>query len=222
MDEESFLRRYCWSAAFVLVGVCIVAFIANVLLSGGDTKKRVLETVAIRVIPPAPPPPPPPKTEPPPEPPKIVEHMERQEKVPDKPKEATKSQPPPALGLDAKGSGPGDGFGLAGRPGGEGLIGGGSAGGGGRFGAYASTIQTQIEQRLRKNDKLAHAQYRLAYKLWISESGKPERVELLSSSGNPAIDALIKETLTSMPSFQAPPKDMPQPVILGTSALRQG
>ncbi len=46
--------------------------------------------------------------------------------------------------IDAKGEGPGDLFGLGGKPGGRGLL-----GGGGRYVPYASMFQAQIAEVLR-------------------------------------------------------------------------
>src|SRR5262249_24003545 len=148
----------------------------------------------------------------------------------EKPKEAppkplAKSEPLPGpLGLDAKGEGPGDAFGLSGKPGGNGLLGGGDGGGGGggsKWGWYVSLVQSQIEEALRKNDKTRSAKLRIAVLLWPDATGRIDRVQLMSSSGDAGIDEAIKnEVLIGLKLREPPPKDMPVPIVTRVTARR--
>jgi hypothetical protein len=178
----------------------------------------VVETVQLKLVPP-PPPPPPPKVEKPPEPPKAMEQPKMKEDKPvEKPKE--KDEPPPQpLALDAKGAAGSDAFGLAGRPGGADYIGGSGGGSGSRFGGYASLIQSQIQDALKKDDRLRNGRYRISLSVWLSPAGRAERVALNSTTGDREMDEHIQQALLAMPPLRdAPPRDLPQPVRLRIDA----
>jgi hypothetical protein len=147
----------------------------------------------------------------------------KQDKPPDKPKEAAKpDEPPPGpLALDAKGEGPGDAFGLGGKPGGNGLLGGGGGGGGGGNGWYTGQVQAKIQQALAKDPTLAKLHWRLAFELWIDATGKVERVQLVTSTGVAENDELIRRALLNVSTLDPPPKDITLPVVVGTSMVRQ-
>jgi outer membrane biosynthesis protein TonB len=145
----------------------------------------------------------------------------KQEIIEEKPVDIPKDAPPDAkddplpgpLGLDDAGKGPGD---LLGRPGGRGLIGGGGGGGGGgsRWGWYASIVQAQIEAALRANERTRHAVMRIQVRLWPDATGRINRVQLVSSTGNNELDAVIRDqVLSGMTLREPPPKDMPMPII---------
>ena len=148
-----------------------------------------------------------------------------EEKPMDVPKETPPddSEPPPGpLGLDDAGKGPGD---LLGRPGGRGLIGGGGGGGGGgtRWGWYASIVQTQIEAALRANERTRHAVMQIQVRLWPDSTGRINRVQLVSSSGNSDLDAVIRDQiLGGMTLREPPPKDMPLPIVTRVTARSPG
>lgn len=230
-DEEpqTFRERY---GPWIGGGVAIVAIglAAIFLLPGkGDREppKRVHEVTMVKILPPPPPPPPPPPQQPVQQQ-KMVEQP--QMKMPEikqetpQPKAPKPDQPPPGpLGLDAKGTGPGDAFGLAGRPGGNGLLGGSGEGGGGgsKWGWYATMVQTQIEDALRSNKKTRDAQLRIEVRIWSDADGRIERVKLGSSTGNAEIDAAIeKEVLAGLKLRQPPPKDMPMPIVMRVTERR--
>ncbi|MGC2780781.1 MAG: energy transducer TonB [Bradyrhizobium sp.] len=190
--------------------------------------RQVHEITLLNITPP-PPPPPPPKVAPPVEQ-KMIEQSKmaepefKEDKPVDKPqdkpvKDAKDDQPPGPLSLDAKATGPGDLFGLGGKPGGSPYGGGG--GGGSRWGWYASIIQQQIEAALRANDKTKKAIIRVQISLWADSSGRVSRVQLLSSTGDAALDqALRDDVLGSLMLRQPPPKDMPMPIVTRVTASR--
>lgn len=191
---------------------------------------RQVHEITLLAITPPPPPPPPPKVAPPVEQkmidqPKMAEPEFKEEKPVDKPqdkpvKDAKDDQPPGPLSLDAKATGPGDLFGLGGKPGGS-PYGSGGGGGGSRWGWYASMIQQQIESALRANDKTKKAVIRVQISLWADSSGRVSRVQLLSSTGDAALDqALRDDVLGNLTLRQPPPKDMPMPIVTRVTASR--
>jgi len=218
------LRR----VAGVLIGVAAIAVIVSairMIVTGDDIPppKKVHEITLLKIVPPPPPPPPPPK---PPEE-KMIEQTPVRQEIPeekpvDRPKDRPKmddkkaDEPPPGpLALDAKAVGPGDSFNLGGKPGGQGLLGGGGGGGGGsRWGWYASIVQKQIEAALRANAKTRNAVLQVQIRLWADASGRISRIQLMSTTGNPQIDAVIRnEVLSGVMLREPPPKDMPMPMV---------
>ncbi|MFD2183692.1 TonB C-terminal domain-containing protein [Rhodoplanes azumiensis] len=203
-----------------------------VLLSGDpEPPRKVQDLTVVAILPPPPPPPPPPEREPPPPEQKVVEQTPvKQEIIEEKPveipKEAppddTKSDAPPdgPLGLDDAGKGPGD---LLGRPGGRGIIGGGGGGGGGgtKWGWYAAIVQSQIEAALRANERTRYAVMQVQVRLWSDGTGRVNRVQLVSSTGNPELDAVIQnDVLGRLTLREPPPRDMPMPIITRVMARR--
>ena len=221
-DDTPSWRRY---GAAALAGLVLISAGYGVyrLVSGDSPKKRVIEVMSLKMIPP--PPPPPPKEEPPPPPPKVVE---QKIEPPPTPQDAPKNDaPPPAdapLALDAQGSGGGDAFGLAARPGGTPLLLGAGNGNGGPagngFGRYASLMQDQIGRHLRQDDKLNTAKFRATIRVWLTNGGKVDRVQVLRTTGDTQLDRLIEQEIGTMPALpEAPPREMPQPVIVRIGAL---
>jgi outer membrane biosynthesis protein TonB len=218
-------RRYALMGGTGTVVIALLAAGVLTLLSGDkDPPRKVSELTIINVTPPPPPPPPPPPEQQPEQ--KMVEQTPVKEMIEQQPVETPRdtppdssNEPPPGpLGLDAAGNGPGD---LLGRPGGRGLIGGGGGGGGGgsRWGWYASIVQSQIEAALRANEKTRHAVMRIQVRLWPDVMGRINRVQLMSSTGNTELDAVIRDQiLGGMTLREPPPKDMPMPIITRVTA----
>jgi protein TonB len=204
-------------------GVVAIAVLAGgvMALLGGDKNppRKVPEITVVRLLPPPPPPPPPPPQKAP-EQPTIEQAPVKQEMPEEKPvekppmKEAKADEPPPGpLGLDQKGEGPGDLFGLAGRPGGRGL-GLGNGGGGGRFDRYSVMVQTQLQAAISANPKTRNAVIQVTARLWADAMGRIVRVQLVTSTGDPALDdTLNHEVLTGLLLPEPPPKDMPMPIV---------
>ena len=227
-EQQGFLRRH-GAAIGAGTAALLVVVLAVVFLRTGDDApvRRVQELQIVNVVPPPPPPPPPPPQEVPQ--PKMIEQptIKEPEPKPDKPIEKPKEAPPKAaeapptgpLGLDAKADGPGDAFNLAGNPGGNGLLDGG--GGGSRWGWYASMVQSQIEDALRENKKTRNARLRIELRVWADDTGRIERVQLVSSSGDAALDDTVsREVLPGLKLREPPPKDMPMPIVMRATARR--
>jgi outer membrane biosynthesis protein TonB len=147
-----------------------------------------------------------------------------------KPKEEVKRDEPPKphnpapsgpLGVNAKGEGPADAFGLVGQPGGSGLVGDGGGGSGGRWGWYASQVQTRIEEALRNNQHTRGSKMNLQVQIWPDKAGRIVRVQLTGSTGDPTIDrAITNEVLSGLQLQEPPPAEMPVPIVLRLTARR--
>lgn len=193
-------------------------------------KPALHEFTIVQIKPPPPPPPPPPQKMIEQSPVKEQEFQEQKpveeakEKPKDEPKpiqESKADEPPPGpLSLDAKATGPGDLFGLGGKPGGHGLIGGGG-GGSTRWGWYAALVQTEIETALRTNEHTRSAVMQMRVRLWADTSGRVNRVQIVSSSGSAEIDSAVQhQVLPGMTFREPPPKDMPMPILMRITTRR--
>ncbi|QUS42276.1 energy transducer TonB [Tardiphaga alba] len=187
---------------------------------GAPAPKQVRELTVVNIVPPPPPPPPPEQ--------KMIEQqkvteepkMVEQERVEDKPvekpaddpvKDAKTEEPPGPLALDSAPAGPGDNFGLIGKPGGSPY--GGRGGGGSRWGWYASIVQTQIEAAIRANERTKNAVMQLQFRIWADNTGRINRVELVNSSGSAEVDAAIRnDVIGRLTLREPPPNDMPMPI----------
>lgn len=214
----------------MLAATAIVLGGAVYLLVGHDDMpppRQVRELTIVNIVPPPPPPPPPPQKmleQKMIEQPKMAEQEFREDKPLEKPKDepvkdAKNDEPPGPLSLDAKAVGPGDLFNLGGKPGGNPYGGGG--GGGSRWGWYASIVQSQIESALRANSRTRKAVMQVQIRLWADGSGRVNRVQLASSTGDAELDAIIRnEVLGSLMLREPPPRDMPMPMVTRVTARR--
>lgn len=222
--ERNPLVRYGAALAVIAVvfGGVVYLFVGH---DDMPPPRQVRELTIVNIVPP-PPPPPPPQQMPEQkmiEQPKMAEPEFKEDKPLDKPKDepvkdAKNSEAPGPLSLDAKPVGPGDLFGLGGNPGGNPY---GGAGGGSRWGWYASIVQSQIESALRANRKTRNAVMQVQIRLWADGSGRVNRVQLVSSTGDAELDAVIRnEVLGSLMLREPPPKDMPMPMVTRVTARR--
>lgn len=177
-----------------------------------QTKKQVQQITMIQ--PPPPPPPPPPEVKPP-EPEPEPEPVPEPEQEPEPELEA--ADEPPAgeeLGVDAEGGAGSDGFGLVGKKGGRGLLGG---PGGSAILWYGGQIKRGLEkdmQGLLAETPAAKAEYSVMIAVWVGADGRVSRAELQNGSGKADIDGAIKSTLPKLKFTVAktPPENMPQPI----------
>jgi TonB family protein len=80
-------------------------------------------------------------------------------------------------------------------------------------------MQDQIGRRLDEDEKLDSSRFRATVRIWLTENGQVEKVELARTTGDETIDDLIEQALSSMPKMpQPPPREMPQPVIVRIGA----
>ena len=182
----------------IVVMVGVVLMIKSFLSDADEPKKHRVQQISL-IKPPEPPPPPP---KPPEEkPPEVKEEIPQ-----DKPPEPVNTdQPPPGIG----GAGYGNGDTSFG--------GGGGWMGGSRFGFYLSGVQQGIHEELNRNEKLRKREYKVEVALWIAKSGMVTRFELLGTSGDKDVDAMMKKALFGA-KFEEPPSDIPQPIKLRISS----
>jgi protein TonB len=210
----------------VMLAVVLLGGVVSFLTSGGKGPKRHAkkeDIVTITLPPPPPPPPPPPKVEPPPpkeEPPEqeMVEQepVEEDEQPPDN--APPDSPPSDDLGPGTPG-GSGPAIGGGGGPGGRGI--GSGKRGGSRFGWYAAKVQSSIAEALRRHASTRNAAMSLQVRIWPDSTGRITRAQLVGTSGNPAVDQAIKsQILTGLQLPQAPPADMPTPIVLRINARK--
>lgn len=168
----------------------------------------------VTVLRPLPTPPPPKPEEKPPEPPKVRDEVKIDTPKPvDEPESQPESPPPGPLGIDAQGSGPGDGFGLAGRPGGRDVTLGSGGGGALSHSMFANGAARHIAQELGRIDRLRNVEYRIDVRIWIGRDGRFERYEVVNGTGDQAVDGLIREGLARMAALRTPiPDGLPQPL----------
>jgi protein TonB len=230
-QELGFYRRYrylIWiGGAIILIAPITLAI--KTLTATKQAPAKVAPITFVKLLPPATtptPPPPQPQSTPRPqeqmlEQKRMIEPETKPEHPDEKPKADSKKAPPGPLGVNAKGEGQADSFGLVGRSGGNGLLDGGG-GGGSRFGWYAAQIQARIEEALRENNRTRSASITgLRVRIWADNTGRVTRAQLIGSSGDPAIDSAIQnEVLTGLQLKQAPPSDMPMPIVLRVTAHR--
>lgn len=213
-QEGSFLKRNRITigvgvTVFVIVGVAVTLL----LMYGKVPPPHKPEEIVIHLQPPPPlpPPPPPPPQLPPPPQPKMVEQppmLKPENKPKDEPKTPDKPPGPPTPAA----SGPPSDFGLGG-PGGGG--GGGGGDGGSKYGWYAGEVSARIQQALGQNGKTKDAKLRLKVRIWVNSAGSVTRAALAGSSGDPSLDDAIKnQVLTGLNLPEAPPSDMPMPIVM--------
>jgi protein TonB len=201
----------------VAVGVVLAVLVAVGLYQLRDlfqkpvqSKKQVQQ---ISMVQPPPPPPPPPEQKPP-EPEVKEEKIEEAEPEPEPEPEQQAEEPPPGdqLGVDAAGGAGSDAFGLVGKKGGHGLLGG---GGGNTIIWYGQHVQKVLVDELQRSlkDKARNSKYSAVIHLWIGPNGGVSRVELANSSGTAEIDEALKAALAGIRgSFKPPPERLPQPL----------
>ncbi|MBK8958917.1 MAG: energy transducer TonB [Proteobacteria bacterium] len=209
-ERESAAHRY----GPLLGGVAMLAVfaIAGYFVVGGMHGAKAPEPPKIQeisLVQPPPPPPPPPKVEEPPPPEQVMEEPKPEPEPVADDAPADEAAPGDELGLDADGTAGSDGFGLRGKKGGRGLIGGGD-----RNRWYAGQLQRELQTLLSNNAEARGDKYAVVIKLWMSEDGRVDRFELLDSTGNDDSDAALRKTLTRLHLKDAPPADMPQPLKL--------
>jgi protein TonB len=230
-DEISFFRRHrvLVGGGIALALVAVVALAIKVFTGQTSAPIKVQQMTFVKLLPPVPTATPPPQQQQPtPKPQEMIEQKQMVEpetkpnKPDDKPKDEPKKQAPQGpLGLNMKGDGKSDSFGLVGRPGGNGLLNGGGGGGGTRWGWYANQVRAKIEDALRQNRQTRDASLRVQVRIWADSTGRVTRAQLAGSTGNSAIDsAITNEVLTGLQLPEAPPSDMPMPIVLRLTAQR--
>jgi protein TonB len=211
-DEGSGMRRFIFPVAMVLVLLAAGWLIYSNL--SGSSKKPARQTVKIAVLPDTPPPPPPPPKEE-----KKPEPEQKQDKPQqEQPKEVEAPPEPQQLKMEGPaGDGPSafsSGNITSDYKGGE--VGTGTGGNVNRmqFAFFSSQLQKHIQSALARNQSIKLGDYRVPVQVWLSPSGEFQRVELLSSSGDPKTDEALMQAFKQLPPVRDAPADLPQPIKL--------
>ena len=221
-EEETFFEQY--GTALIVGSVVMLTLGAAVFyaMTGESTPVRKPTNTVVSIQLP-PPPPPPPKVQPPPPPPeqKMIEQPPL-----DQPEEKAEAKPvdePPALGTNIKGGGPSlGGLGSSGN-GGTGLGSSAANRRGGPFDRYAGQVQNRIQEALRNHRQTRNANLRVEVCVWPDQAGRITRAQLVSSTGDAAVDnALKNEVLVGLQLQEPPPRGMPTPIVLRVTARRPG
>lgn len=219
-NKRGFFQRYGF-----LLGVLGIAAVVGIIFAGqsligkGKAKPRSTPEVMMVRIAPLPPPPPPP----PPPPQAMEQKMISQTPVADdeqKPEEAP-APAAPDVGTNITGTGGPDAFGLSGG----GVSGGGTKiarrSSGSRWGWYAASVQRSIGEALRRNAVTRGASFTLEVRIWADLTGRIARAQLAGTTGDAKVDAAVRDdVLTGLRLTEAPPRDMPLPIVLRLSAQR--
>lgn len=215
-DEEEEPAGFKKWRAPIIVAVLTIAGIggAAAMFSKADGRglKKDNVTMVQLHLPPAPPPPPPPP--PPPEAmkeEKMIENEKEDDATPD---------PTPAVDTAIKGPGTSA---IPVAAGNRGFFGNGNRGPSikARWYAYAGQVQTRIADALRNNRRTRNANVRLEVRVWPDSTGRITRAQLATSTGDSALDSVIKnEVLTGLQLQEPPPQGMPMPIVLRVTARR--
>lgn len=199
--------RWGGVALGLLVAIMLGLGLKNILVSDKPARKPKLQQITLIK------PPPPPPEQKPPEPEIKKEEVKVQEV--EQPPEQQADAPPPGqdLGLDAEGTGSGDGFGLAGKKGAADLLGGGK---GNPWAGYDTmvndVVNSAFQAALSREKTLKNKSYKVIVKVWIGTGGQVTRMALVDSTGDVKVDDLLKDVLRNLALRGSPPEDMPQPM----------
>ncbi len=194
-EKRSRWLRYLPAA--VAVSVIVIAIVMVLLLKSffhkekAEPKKQIQQ---VTIIAPPPPPPPPPPKEDIPEPEVQEEILEEAptEAAPDNESDASAGED---LGVDAEGSAGGDSFGLVGKKGGRGLLGG---------SGYEQVVRQEINEAIVEHSRLKRMEYVAVISVRISDSGAFEKFDVELISGDEEVKALLEEVLRKKQSMSKP------------------
>jgi len=218
-EEPGFLKRHA-----VKLGIATVVIAGAVYAFSGPSKPHTVSAprkaavpINVEIAPPPVTPPPPPKVEPPKEQPK--EEMEEETApVEDAPPEEAPADDAPAV--TSNGPAGTDNFGLT-----KGKVGGGNGKSGSglssrtKYGYYAGQVQSTISSAIKRNSKTKSSTMTITARIWADETGRVTRATLNGSSGDPAVDAALRdEVLTGLQLQSPPPEGMKMPINLKLTA----
>jgi hypothetical protein len=213
LDAKTPLQRFGMPAAAVVFLVVAGAAAAYLLKgSSGPAPRPHMEPhiTQVQLPPPPPPPPPPPKT-PPPEPKKEVETTRPRESVPQKSSTPAPKAPSPPNQVQTSIAGAGPGALGVGNGGGD-CIGAGCGTGDGTGGDndayYRNLVQSQMQDALRRDEKLRFAKFRMTVSFSLDASGHIARASVSSFSGDDDAQAEIERVLHAISTGDSPPAEM--------------
>lgn len=214
------LRQNLLPIIVVTVILCVAAGLVRALVADAppqDARKPQQITLLK-------PPPPPPKVEEPPPPPEVQEEVKipEPEALPEDLPELADEAPPPgdALGLDADGGAGTDGFGLAARRGGRGLLEGGGDAQAWFEGELSRQLTAALNRVLRDADASKTERATFNLRVRVAPDGRVELAQLLDSTGDPALDRALEQALAGVRLGRAPPDDVRRALRMRVSTTR--
>ena len=214
-EEEKPTGFKKWRAPLIVTVLTIVGiWTAARALSKADgrgVKKDNMTMVQLH-LPPAPPPPPPPPPRP--------ETMKEEKMIENEKEEDAPPDPTPVVDTAIKGPGPAP---IPIASGNRGFFGNRNSGQSikARWYAYGGQVQTRIADALRNNPRTRNAKLGIDVRIWPDLNGRITRAQLVSSTGDTAVDTAIKnDVLTGLQLNEPPPQGMPMPIVLRVTARR--
>lgn len=202
----------------VFICLCSFAFFVLKLLLKNDAgvRKRQIQRVTLVK------PPPPKIKEKPPEPEikkkeEMIEPEMEEQPVEDMDDSMDDDVPPgEELGLDADGTGGGDGFRLKAKKGGHSLIGG--SGGNKsllkRYAWYTRMLQDEIREKvntyLESKEDLPGGKHRMLLWIMLDQKGNMVLRSIPKSSGSAKVDDAVEEAIAGFRVSEVPPEEMPK------------
>ncbi len=192
-EERGWLSRL---RAVSVPGALVLAVAGAILYFLHDTSGVKREApplpTLVATLPPPPPPPPPQKQ------PEVEKKVEEEQKPTEQPKQVEAPRPitingPAQAGTDAFGVGAGSG--------------GGEVGSGGGFGdaTYSRYMGSALQQAIQNDERVNRLVFSADVAIWVNESGRITRAEILQSSGDAKVDQDLVATLEAMPALDEPP-----------------
>jgi protein TonB len=218
--EQSRWQR--WRPRIIALVVVLIAAWLVWMFAGHQVGVRK-EAPRIATITPLPPPPPPPK-EKPPEPKRLDDVKQEVPKPnePAKPVDAPKQTPDTArqVSIDAPAQAGNDSFNIAAGDGG-GMVG--SNGGNGVGGSsYEQYLGYALQEAIQRDDRTRRLIFDVRARLWLSADGTVMRFELINSSGVQATDNALLEVLHGLHIDTPPPPNLSMPVRVAMRGHRPG
>jgi protein TonB len=189
-------RRLKYLIALLLVGALVATIFGVGLLMKNFKKDAAPEKKMVQqitVLTPPPPPPPPPPQEQIEEPEVLEEPIKADTQAP--PDDAADQSPSQDLGVDAEGGAGGDSFGLVGRKGGQGLLGG---------GGYEQTVRQEINEFILADERLKRMDYVAVLTLKIADDGGFEQFNVEIVNGDAEAGDLIRKILQTKRKLAKP------------------
>src|ERR1700677_2241653 len=220
-DERGFFKRHPAAVAAGVVVLCALGLLAFKMTSREQLvsmpkKQEIVMITTPRVALPSPTPPA--VSTPQPTPEKMIVDPQDDDVAKSTPAASAPPVPPGIISTGIPGNkqsdmnfGPGDG-----GPSGNGP----AISGGRRWGWYASLVRTRIADARRKNPRTRDASIRIQVRIWPDSTGHVTRAQLVDSTGDTATDNAIKNEVLTGLVLDAPPSDMPKPILLRLTASR--
>ena len=176
----------------VICGAVLLALYLKQLFFKEDVQqKKVVQQITV-IAPPPPPPPPPPKEI---EEPEIEEEVIEEQPDEPMPDDAPDESMGEELGIDAEGVAGADGFGLVGKKGGSGILGG---------GGYSSFVKTEVNKAIIRDAELRRLAYRAEITLWVADDGSFSRFEVELLEGSSAAKLVLERLLAELGGLSRP------------------